>query len=79
MDHITDIFNDFLTQFGSVDIAEAEFKKSIHEDPELRAAYRRWCDESGSTERNGFLDYCQEYLDSQNDVWNALNDFDNEE
>ena len=55
MDHITDIFNDFLTQFGSIDIAEAEFKKSIHEDPELRAAYRRWCDESGSTERNGYL------------------------
>ncbi len=79
MDDITTIFNEYLSQFHSIDIAEAEFKKSIHEDSELRKIYRQWCDETGSTERDGFLDYCQEYIESQNDVWNSLNDFDDEE
>ena len=79
MDDIITIFNEYLTQFHSIDIAETEFKKSIHEDPQLRATYRSWCEEVGSTERNGFFDYCQEYMASQNDVWNTLNDYDNEE
>lgn len=50
--------------------------KAIHEDSELRTAYREWCHEYGSTEREGFSDWCEEYLDTQNDVWNNLNDFD---
>lgn len=76
MEDIITIFNDYLSHYGSVDIAESEFKKSIYEDRELRALYREWCDEVGSTERDGFSDYVQEYLDSQDDVWNSLIDFD---
>lgn len=78
MDDITLIFNDFLSQYGSVDIAESEFKKSMHEDQELRTLYRQWCSDVGSTEKNGFMDYCDEFLDSQNDVWSTLNDYDDE-
>lgn len=76
MDDITLIFNNFLSQYDSIDIAEAEFKKSMHEDPELRDMYRQWCSEVGSSEKDGFFDYCDEYIDSQNDVWNSLNDYD---
>lgn len=76
MKDITLIFNEFITQYGSIDVAEAEFKKSIHEDHELHTLYRQWCHEVGSTEKEGFFDYCDEYLDYQNDVWNSLNDFD---
>lgn len=57
MDEITDLFDRLLQHCGSADIAEAEFKKLIHEDPELKAAYREWCDEVGSSEKKGFLDY----------------------
>lgn len=76
MEDITSIFNDFISEYGSVDIAESEFKKAIHEDASLRSLYRQWCSDIGSTEKNGFLDYCEEYLDRQNDVWNSLNDYD---
>ncbi len=75
MDDITTIFNNYLQQYGSTDIAEAEFKKSIHEDTELKKQYRQWCDEVGSTEKNGFFDYCEEYLSSQDDIWNSLSDY----
>ena len=73
---ITQIFNSLLDQYGSVDIAEAEFKKMLHEDENLQNDYSEWCHAVGSTEKRGFLDYCEEYLDSQNSVWDSLKDFD---
>jgi len=76
MDKIIEIFNSYISQYDSVDIAEAEFKKNMHEDPEIRTLYREWCQSVGSTEKNGFFDYCEEYIDSQNDVWNTLSDYD---
>lgn len=76
MNDITEIFDHYLQHYGSVDIAESEFKKNIHEDPELKALYREWCHNVGSTEKNGFTDYAEEFLDNQNDVWNSLSDFD---
>lgn len=76
MDDITQLFDDLLKNCGSVDIAEAEFKRMIHEDQSLRDDYRQWCDETGYSEKRGFLDYADEYLDSQNSIWDNLNDYD---
>ncbi len=69
---ITAIFTHYIEQYDSIDIAESEFKKNMHEDPELRVAYRQWCHEVGSSEKNGFFDFCDEYLDNKNDIWDSL-------
>ena len=74
MEHITDHFNSLLQEYDSIDIAEAEFKKQLHENHELKTAYREWCHEVGSSEKRGFLDYCEEYFDSQGSIWNNLKD-----
>lgn len=79
MDALFEIFNNIITQTGSIDIAEAEFKRQMNEDPELRTLYREWCHEVGSSEKRGFLDYCEEYLDSQDEIWQNLTDFDDHE
>ena len=76
MNDITDIFMHIIRQYGSVDIADAEFKKMIHEDPELREQYKEWCSTVGSSEKMGFLDYFDEYLDSQESIYDTLNDYD---
>lgn len=76
MTDITEVFNHYLDQYDSIDIAEAEFKKNLHEDSRLRDKYREWCHNVGSTEKSGFIDYAEEYVENQNDVWNSLNDFD---
>lgn len=78
MDDIISVFDYYISHFGSYDIAESEFKKAIHEDPELLEAYREWCDSVGSSEKEGFNDYCDEFRDSQDDVWNTLNDYEDE-
>ncbi|MDE5728284.1 MAG: hypothetical protein K2H83_01375 [Duncaniella sp.] len=71
---IRDYFDALLKQYGSVDIADDEFKKQIHEDRNLREMYRQYCHKVGSSEKNGFLDYCEEYLDSQDTIWDNLKD-----
>lgn len=76
MKDITELFQQLLHQNRSVDIAEAEFKKLIHEDADLREQYRDWCDAVGSSEKMGFLDYCDEYLESQDSIYDTLNDYD---
>lgn len=76
MNDITILFNEILAQHRSVDIAESEFKRLIGEDPDLRMAYRDWCESVGSSEKNGFRDYCDEYIDSQESIWDTLNDYD---
>lgn len=74
---ITEIFLHYIRQAGSIDMAEAEFKKAIGEDPELYRRYRDWCDEVGSSERRGFSDFCDEYLDNQDSIWDSLsNEYD---
>ena len=73
---ITEYFNYLISQTGSIDMAEAEFKRAIAEDNELHTIYREWCHENGSSERNGFLDFCDEYMESQDSKWDSLNDYD---
>lgn len=76
MNDITQLFNSLLAQYGSIDIAENEFKKMIAEDDILKEEYEEWCHAVGSSEKNGFLDYCEDYMRSQDSVWESLNDFD---
>mgnify|MGYP000032951001 FL=1 len=74
---ITEVFHQVIQQAGSIDMAEAEFKKMVGEDDELHKLYRQWCHEVGSSERRGFLDFCEEYLDNQESIWDTLdNDYD---
>lgn len=75
-ENITDYFIELLEQNGSVDIAVAEFKRNLSDDAELRTAYRAWCQEQGTAERYGFVDFCREYIEDRNDVWNSLKDYD---
>lgn len=74
MDDLITLFEHILQSHGNVDIAEAEFKRLIADDAELHADYRSWCEETGHTERNGFLDWAEEYIANQNSVWDTLSD-----
>lgn len=76
MNDLTYFFTELLTQHRSIDIAEAEFRRLMDDDDDLRAEYKEWCDENGYTEKRGFLEFCEEYLDSQDSIWESLNDYD---
>ena len=76
MNDITDFFRDLLNQHRSIDIAYTEFVRLLEDDEELRVDYRDWCEENGYSEKKGFLIFCDEYMDSQDSIWESLNDYD---
>lgn len=76
MDDITRFFQQLIEQSKSIDIAESEFKRIVAEDEDLKMKYTEWCHAVGSSERNGFRDYCDEYMQSQDNIWDALTDYD---
>ncbi len=78
-EEITEIIENLLNESPMLADAEAEFKRMIGEDSDLRRNYREWCHEMGYTERNGFREYGLEYLDGKNEIWNYLTDYDDEE
>ncbi|MCM1036205.1 MAG: hypothetical protein NC406_02620 [Bacteroides sp.] len=79
MEDIQDYFVHIIEQAHSYDIAESEFKRAIAEDDSLHMQYREWCRERGTTEKHGFMDFCEEYMADRNEVWETLNDYDDEE
>ena len=76
MNDITQIFDSLIEQYGSIDIANNEFKKLIAEDESIFEEYSEWCHAVGSSEKRGFLDYFDEYKKTQDSVWESLKDFD---
>lgn len=76
---ITQYFIELLESNRSIDMAEAEFKRILADDEELRLQYRQWCSENGHTPRNGFTDFADEYYESKESIWDTLNDYDDEQ
>ncbi len=79
MKDIVDFFTELIEQSKSLDIAEAEFKRMLHDDCQLKEAYSEWCQQEGTTERRGFREFCEQYMESQDDIWNQLRDYDEQE
>lgn len=73
---IIEFFHRLIDQSGSYDIANAEFKRLLGEDQDLRNKYLEWCDSCGYSQREGFHAFCNEYMDNQDSIWDSLNDYD---
>lgn len=76
MTDITDIFEDILADARSLDMAESIFKCRLCDEPELKMAYRTWCEQEGTSERMGFIEYCSRRFDEEQALWDNLSDTD---
>lgn len=76
MNNITELIESLLKSFRSIDHAQREFWRMIDDDQDLKTQYAEWCDEYGYSERYGFQDYAEEYLDNLNSIWDSLADYD---
>ena len=79
MEDITVFFTQLIEQSKSLDIAEAEFKRLLAGDADLQHEYSEWCQAVGSSERRGFRDLGEEYMESQDNIWNHLTDYDEQD
>lgn len=76
-DQLTAYIIQLIEEHHGTDLAEAEFKRFLADDQEMRNDYRDWCDEHGYTMRNGFRDFADEYTSSRDAIWESLEDYDN--
>ena len=79
MEDITQFFAQLIEQSKSIDIAEAEFKRLLAEDQDLQNEYSEWCQSMDYSERHGFREYCEEYMESQDNIWDHLRDYDEQD
>ncbi|MDE6156543.1 MAG: hypothetical protein K2K22_05565 [Muribaculaceae bacterium] len=79
MTDITEIFISIIEEAPGIDMAEAEFRRRLVDEPELRKQYKEYCREQGSSERSAFTEFCEDYCSTRNSVWDSLNDYDNQE
>lgn len=75
---LEEYFVRLIEQTKSYDIANAEFRRLLADDPAMQHEYTAWCQERGSSERTGFRDFWDEYIDSQRDIFDTLTDYDDD-
>lgn len=76
MADISSMIQEILIQFRSIDIAESEFKRIINDDESLKTEFKEWCEEMGYRERHAFEQYCHEYLDNHESMFDTLSEYD---
>ena len=76
MEDITELFVHILEQAQSLDIAEAQFKQMLVDEPQWRTKYRDYCLEMGYSERRGFIDFYEEHYSREDSIWENLKDYD---
>ena len=47
----------------------------MNEDEKIMTAFKEWCNEMGYKERKAFVEYCQEYIDENEKVFDSLSDY----
>lgn len=76
MTDIETLIQSLVDQTGALDMAQSEFKRMLADDNELRADYKEWCEELGYSERYGFIEYAEEFVNSREEKWDSLTDYD---
>lgn len=76
MNDISNLIVSLLETHRSVDIANREFRRMIDDDDTLRNDYAQWCDDHGYTQRYGFQDFAETYIEGANSIWDSLTDYD---
>lgn len=77
MEYIPTLIKTLLEQHRSSDIIEREFKRLINSDDAIKNEYHSWCDTNEYNYKEGFHFFIEEYLESQEEIWNHLEEYDN--
>lgn len=76
MNDISELLQSLLTQHRSADIVESEFKKMLYEDEDVKKQYKEWCETLGYSEKTGYREYIEEILETQESIWDTINEYD---
>ena len=77
MNDITDILRELLDRYSNTPELDEEFERMMREDKEFVEEYTVWCEENGFSVKDGYRDFINEIIESQDSYWDNYQEFGN--
>lgn len=77
MNDITDILRELLDRYSNTPELDMEFERMMREDEEFVKEYTEWCEENGLNVKDGYRDFINEIIESQDSYWDNYQEFGN--
>ena len=77
MNDISDLLRELLDRYSNTPELDQEFERMRREDEEFDKEYIIWCDENGYTVKDGYRDFINEMIESQDSYCDNYQEFGN--
>ena len=77
MNDISEILRELLDRFSNTSDLDNEFERMRRSDEEFEKDYIAWCDDNGYNVKDGYRDFVNEIIESQDSFWDNYQEFGN--
>ncbi len=77
MNEISDILRELLDRYSNTPELDEEFERMLREEEGFEQEYAVWCEDNGYTFKDGYRDYLNEIIESQDSYWDSYHEFGN--
>ena len=77
MNDISDILRELLDRFSNTPELDEEFDRMLRTAEECGNDYSVWCEENGYSIKDGYRDFINEIIESQDSYWDNYQEFGN--
>ena len=77
MNDISDMLRELLDRYSNTPELDEEFARMRRESEEFDNEYTVWCEENGYDVKNGYRDFINEIIESQDSYWDNYHEFGN--
>lgn len=78
MNDISELLRELLDKHGNTDQLDMEFQMLLQSDDELKSEYKTWCNAHGYHRRDGYRNFVNELVDSQETIWDNYREYGND-
>lgn len=77
MNDISEILRELLDRYSNTPELDEEFERMRREVEDFESDYVSWCDDNGYNVKDGYRDFINEIVESQDSYWDNYQEFGN--
>lgn len=77
MNDISELLRELLDRFSNTPELDQEFERMRRLDEELEQDYVNWCEDNGYSVKDGYRDFLNEIIESQDSYWDNYQEYGN--
>ncbi len=77
MNDISEILRELLDRYSNTSELDREFERMRRDDEQLENDYVTWCDDNGYSVKDGYRDFINEIVESQDSFWDNYQEYGN--